>query len=85
VGGVKLSTLQSAHALPRDVVSIDSAAWNGRFGRDIERARVEQDRLHLSQREHVVRVALQRYVSRVEQALLAPKQLSFDVRLTRAC
>jgi hypothetical protein len=82
--GVKVSTLQSAVELPANVVSVDSAAWNGRFGRDIERARLEQNRMRLSQREHGVRVALPRYIRRVEDALLAPKQLSLDVGLARA-
>jgi hypothetical protein len=81
---VKVSTLQSAVELPANVVSVDSAAWNGRFGRDIERARLEQNRMRLSQREHGVRVALPRYIRRVEDALLAPKQLSLDVGLARA-
>ena len=69
--------------LPSEVVSVDGAAWNGRFGRDIERARLEQDGFHLSQREHAVREAMPRYVRRVEQALLAPKQLSSDLPLPR--
>ena len=64
--------------------SVDSAAWNGRFGREIERARLEQHRLHLTQGEHAVRVALPRYLTRVEDALLAPKQLSLNLRLVRA-
>ena len=82
--GIKVSTLQSVLALPPQVVSVDSAAWNGRFGRNIERARLEQHRLRLTQGEHAVRVALPRYLTHVEDALLAPKQLSLGMRTVRA-
>ena len=80
--GVKVSTLKNTVALPAQVVSVDSAAWNGRFGRDIGRARAEQERLQLSQRDHAVRVALPRYIKRVEQALAAPKQLAMELPRT---
>ena len=83
--GVKVSTLRSVLALPAEVISIDSAAWNGRFGRQLEQGRIEQHRFGLSQREHAARVALPRYIGRVRDALLAPKQLALDVRLPPAC
>src|SRR5579864_3274516 len=35
--GVKLTLLQHSKSLPASVVSIDSAAWNGRFGTGIDR------------------------------------------------
>ena len=80
-----MSTLRSVLALPAEVISIDSAAWNGRFGRQLEQGRIEQHRFGLSQREHAARVALPRYIGRVRDALLAPKQLALDVRLPPAC
>jgi hypothetical protein len=42
--GVKLGILQQTGRLPETVVSLDSAAWTNRFGRDIDRSVDEQRR-----------------------------------------
>lgn len=70
--GVKLAVLQSPIALPQTVVSVDSAAWNGFFGRNIENRRHSK----LSQREYAYLVSLPRYLQKVKAATCAPKQLS---------
>lgn len=68
--GVKLTLLQTG--LPPGVVSVDSAAWNGFFGRDLEKRR----RSSLTQREYSYRVALPGYLGKVERALeTAPRPL----------
>lgn len=64
--GVKLSRL-SAHDLPSNVVSCDSAAWNGRIGDNIENVNAEQRRLGMTQRQYGYRIALPRYVDRFQQ------------------
>lgn len=61
--GVKLSSLW--RTLPANVISLDSAAWNGRFGRDIELQRQSG----LSQRRYAYEVQLPRYLARVDAAL----------------
>ncbi|MBA3531340.1 MAG: hypothetical protein H0T73_05395 [Ardenticatenales bacterium] len=82
--GVKLSLLQQDIALPPKVISADSAAWNGRFGRDLE----HQKKSGLSQREYAYRVALPSYLGRLHAALLAPKRqrpLSAHPMICPAC
>jgi hypothetical protein len=61
--GVKLGALQ--RGLPEQVASVDSAAWNGRFGTDIELQRNSG----LTQREYGFKVALPRYLGKVDAAL----------------
>jgi hypothetical protein len=61
--GIKLSSLW--RELPAQVVSLDSAAWNGRFGRDLE----PQKGSGLSQRRYSYGVALPAYLERVDAAL----------------
>jgi hypothetical protein len=73
--GVKLDVLKSRVALPDGVVSVDSAAWNGRFGTGIECSRGSG----LSQREYSYLVAHPEYVAKVEKALDAPKQMEIPL------
>lgn len=74
--GVKLDLLKSKVALPDAVVSVDSAAWvPGGLGRDGHEAREEQQRMGLSQREHMFQCALPRYLNKVEAAVRKPKQM----------
>ena len=42
--GIKLGLLRQAGRLPDAVASLDSAAWSGRFGRDLDRCTDEQRR-----------------------------------------
>lgn len=69
--GVKLAGL-TGNDLPRSVVSVDSAAWNRRFGSTIqeherERVAIYQRTGHLmTQREYGYRVTLPRYLDRFE-------------------
>lgn len=61
--GVKLGAL--ARGLPASVISVDSAAWNGRFGRDLELQKTSG----MTQREYSFKVALPRYLAKVDEAL----------------
>lgn len=70
--GIKLSALQSPLAMPEQVVSVDSAAWNGLFGTDRE----EWRRSGLTQRAWSWQVSYPRYAAKVAAALSEPKQLS---------
>jgi hypothetical protein len=63
--GVKLTLLQHRPAVPASVVRIDSAAWNGRFGTQLEAYR----RSGLSQRRYASTVALPAYLAKVRAAL----------------
>ncbi len=69
--GVKLSVLRAPVVLP-NVVSVDSAAWNGLFGSNICRWRASG----LTEREWCYKVALAEYLSKVRSALDSPKQLA---------
>ena len=69
--GVKLDALpalREAGLLDR-VASFDSAAWNGRFGSDLEAAKTSG----LTQREHTWQIAFPRYRAKIEAALGAPR------------
>lgn len=66
--GVKLDQL-TAHNLPDNVVSCDSAAWNGRFGAGIDARTNEQRAFRMTQREYGYRIALPRYVERFERVV----------------
>lgn len=74
--GTKLGLLRDGRALPEGVVSMDSAAWNGRFGRDVATSNARQAEAGLTQREYGYTVALPAYRAKVEAALSAPKQLA---------
>jgi hypothetical protein len=72
--GVKSQTFKSVEELPPGVVSVDSAAWNGRFGGNIDIANAERAQLGMSQREYGYRVALPRYVAGFRAAMARPRQ-----------
>lgn len=76
--GVKLSTLQNPIALPSAVVSVDSAAWNGLFGSDLEVFK-SHNRAGMSQRRYIYTVALPLYLAKFRAALAQPKQLSLEI------
>lgn len=68
--GVKVQALAGwPGGVPEAVVSVDSAAWNGRFGRDISTINAEMHRLGYTQREYGYKVTLPAYLARVEAAL----------------
>jgi hypothetical protein len=68
--GVKLGLLQSSMALPEQVVSVDSAAWNGLFRTGREAWKTSG----LPQRRWIFDVALPRYQAKVDEALAQVKQ-----------
>lgn len=70
--GIKLGALKSRIALPAQVVSVDSAAWESAFAQGIEVRRASG----LSEREHAYRVALPAYRAKVAAALNQTKQLT---------
>jgi hypothetical protein len=78
--GVKLQLLKSAGGPPPGVVSVDSAAWNGFFGPNLERRRSSR----LTQREYAYRVALPAYRAKVEAALNAPRTIPMLARSVAA-
>lgn len=61
--GVKLGAL--GRALPSQVASVDSAAWNQRFGTYLERQKTSG----MTQREFSYKVSLPDYLSKVNRAL----------------
>lgn len=74
--GVKLQVLRSTTALPR-IESVDSAAWApGGLGRNGHEAREEYESLCITQRAHEFKVALPRYMAKVNAAMQQPKQLT---------
>lgn len=68
--GVKLGYLQDKISMPKQVVSVDSAAWNDRKGRGIEAYK----KSGLTQRQHAWGIAQPAYECKVEKALSTPKQ-----------
>lgn len=77
--GVKLSALKphgkNLVKLPPQVLSCDSAAWNGYFGRDHEVAKAERSAMGITKREHAYSMALPRYADKVQAALESTGQL----------
>lgn len=69
--GIKLTALKERIALPPQVVSVDSAAWNGGIG---GQALEERRASGLTQRRYAYTVALPAYLAKVEAALDEPKQ-----------
>lgn len=69
--GVKLSYLQSSVAIPEQIVSVDSAAWNDQFGRGIEKFHESG----MPRRKYLWTIAQPNYQQKVEQALDTPKQM----------
>lgn len=72
--GIKLGALKARQGLPAEVVSVDSAAWNGAFGRDLTRLREERTRLGLTKARFSWTVMLPRYQAAVDKALGQSKQ-----------
>jgi len=72
--GVKLSVMQSGIHLPEQIVSVDSAAWNGMFatGRNLWKAS------GMTQREWCFKVALPTYETKIATALSQPKQMTLE-------
>ena len=65
----ELSACAGAAGLMSRVASFDTAAFNGAFGRDLERRRQECRALGLTQRQHALTVALPRYARKVAGVL----------------
>ena len=72
--GVALRLLTARTALPPAALSLDSAAWNGRFGSDLPDFNAEMQARGWSQRETAIRWALPRYAAKVAGALAGTKQ-----------
>lgn len=68
--GVKLSVFRAPVPLPAQVISTDSAAWNGMFASGRNRWKASG----YTQREWCFRVALPAYEQRIQAALSTPKQ-----------
>ncbi len=64
--GVKLTVLQSRYSLPQ-VVSVDSAAWEGLMYRG--RTDWQRHKATMTQKEYAHKVALPRYLAKVDSAL----------------
>jgi hypothetical protein len=73
--GVKLQVLKSDKGLPR-VLSTDSAAGNGNFGKDRHKNRAERIALGQTKNEHELQTMIPRYVAKVAVANGKPKQLT---------
>lgn len=79
--GVKLDAFKTRVALPSEVVSVDSAAWNSDFGTNIGAWKQSGlRRLHWR-----FLVALPAYRAKVEAALSRPKQSKMFLDLEEAC
>ncbi len=72
--GVKLTLFKNRTALHPQIISADSAAWNGAFGRDLDTQRTERRALGLTKGRYFYEIALPRYQAKIEKALNAPKQ-----------
>jgi hypothetical protein len=72
--GVALRLLAQRAGLHPAVLSLDSGAWNGRFGSDIPAFNAEMQANQWSQRETAIRWALPRYAKKVAAALVETKQ-----------
>lgn len=79
--GVKLDLVSSHEALPAAVASMDTAAWNGRFGTDLERHRREQRARGMTQREYGYRVLLPAYAAKFGAVVRRPKQLPLALEM----
>lgn len=69
--GVKLTYLQDKEPMPRQIISVDSAAWNGQFGRGHEEFRESG----LTRRRYLWTIKQPEYQKKVQTALDIPKQL----------
>ncbi len=68
--GIKVGELKYPEPLPVEVSSFDSAAWNSRFGRDLEAQKASGQ----SQRVYALAVSLPAYIERVREELGRPRQ-----------
>jgi hypothetical protein len=75
--GIALRLLTQHVALHPAVLSLDSGAWNGRFGSDIPEFNAEMQAKKWSQRETAIRWALPRYAAKVRAAVEEAKQLTW--------
>lgn len=73
--GVKLSILKDVRLL-RNVMSVDSAAWNGWFGRDISVHRARRIEMGLSKSQYEYNELLPGYIKKFERAVNGAKQLN---------
>lgn len=67
--GVALRLIKGHQMLPPAVLSLDSAAWNQRFGRDLPTFNAEMQARGWSQRKTAIHWALPRYMAKVSNAL----------------
>lgn len=72
--GVKLQIVESKVALPLQVTSADSGAWNGRFGTNINVFNAEAQQRGWSQAQTEIGWALPRYHAKITAALAQQKQ-----------
>lgn len=72
--GVKLAALAGIEALTETVVSVDSAAWNGRFGKGCQASQGSG----MTQREYGYKVSLPYYQRRFAAINAKPKQTVMD-------
>lgn len=74
--GVKLGLAKSPMAIPSQVMSIDSGAWNGMFGtgRNLWKQERKPDGTTYRQTEWCLKVALPRYETKLHEALVDTKQ-----------
>ena len=77
--GVKLGVFKSIYALHTQVISTDSAAWNGLFGKAITEQRNARHALGLSKMQYCYQIMLPAYQQKVSEALTQPKQLDLEV------
>jgi hypothetical protein len=70
--GVKLGALQSPQGLPRQVVSVDTAAWA--YGRGRKQPKADRIARGMTQREYAYKVMLTDYRTKVDRAVNSPKQ-----------
>lgn len=72
--GTKLTLLKSDVAMPRQIVSMDSAAWNSMFPRHITMYRKEWQAMKIPKQRYLYEVQLPRYASKITAAMSRSKQ-----------
>src|SRR5262245_43492402 len=78
--GVKVAALKDwPGGIPANVVSTDSAAWNGRFKSDIPTINAEMARLGMSQREYGYKVQLPKYLGSFAKATAIQRERDWDL------
>lgn len=77
--GVKLAALKDwPGGIPAQVVSTDSAAWNGRFGSDIPTLNADMAARGMSQRQYGYSVRLPYYLQRFAEATSGQRRMDWD-------